>query len=942
MMYLQTLMPAIDALGYTIACYMLSMIWQSILLFTGILVVLLLIRKKSANLEYLTWVVFLGVMPLLPVLANLPHHISPPQEELAILPVYTPQESYITPTPNQISSEGLSQHSSDITSTTKPETPPAGVQEKRATVKLSHYPWALALMVYMSAAILYILLVIRAYIRIHGWRHSGNVLRLPEINDILSRMNIHFPVQIIQHSQVPAPFTFGLLRPAVYLPSGIDTVLNEDELRLVLVHELVHIKRHDHLLLAVSALLRAVFFFHPLVWYGVYSLSESVEKSCDEAVVNLDHDPLEYAEVLNRVARYMHRRSPVEFAAGIAFSKKELLNRIKRILSTSPLPLQPSRLMVTITLCCVLVTVAASTILPLSRMNKDGFIEVSGYVTHEGAPVEGAEIYVQSGREYSVVKKSGKSDRNGFFTVKINKLTDTLNIIVNADGYAIASKGTYTLQHNDDEIQLKRPESLSGTVIDETGKPIFGASVCIFEIWSEMALTIDHPLFIQPGSILVDMEHNLPFLRTITNKNGQFEFHNIPPVAQVRLQVTASGLAQRYGDVLQSGTISNTIVMQQEGVISGKAIISESKKPVSDITVLLWSADRYPQSSRTTTDKKGHFSFNNLTPGTYQAGIEYRDINKLPTLVARNIDDIEIKSGLVVDNILFEMIEGITVSGTICGEQVGNPLHGFDVWAYDDKTNRELALAHTKSDEKGNYSLKIPVDYKAENAFTPLGIVIKASGEERTLKSTDSPVVSGVDFSIPGDKSMNITDQIKTYTLTVQFISNGVNIIKNVVALAMDLNEYRLFPSYFQNAVPINKTYTFSGIPSGKDILIQAEHVTSNMKGTATVAAYADTMVTVTLEPYKPVRIHGQVENTEGDTIPGAAVLVDVLYSSKISAPYVRLSTSTHGTFMIRDIPAGMSVKIVAGHPSYEPQETIVETGNETEIRLEPIVLKRK
>jgi beta-lactamase regulating signal transducer with metallopeptidase domain len=51
------------------------------------------------------------------------------------------------------------------------------------------------------------------------------------------------PVRFAEEQQTPA--VDGLIRPSISLPSGIDQLLNEDELGAVLLHELKHAKRRD-------------------------------------------------------------------------------------------------------------------------------------------------------------------------------------------------------------------------------------------------------------------------------------------------------------------------------------------------------------------------------------------------------------------------------------------------------------------------------------------------------------------------------------------------------------------------------------------------------------------------------------------------------------------------------------------------------------------------
>jgi beta-lactamase regulating signal transducer with metallopeptidase domain len=81
------------------------------------------------------------------------------------------------------------------------------------------------------------------------------------------------------------PSVEGLLRPRIFLPSGIDRLLSEDELDAVLLHEIVHAKRRDNLIRLVHEIGLCAVWFHPLVWITGARLSLYRELSCDESVI---------------------------------------------------------------------------------------------------------------------------------------------------------------------------------------------------------------------------------------------------------------------------------------------------------------------------------------------------------------------------------------------------------------------------------------------------------------------------------------------------------------------------------------------------------------------------------------------------------------------------------------------------------------------------------
>lgn len=77
------------------------------------------------------------------------------------------------------------------------------------------------------------------------------------------------------------PFVFGLIRPKIYLPSG----LSPEEERYILLHEQTHIRRRDYLAKALAFLVLCLHWFNPLCWLAFQLMSADMEMSCDERVI---------------------------------------------------------------------------------------------------------------------------------------------------------------------------------------------------------------------------------------------------------------------------------------------------------------------------------------------------------------------------------------------------------------------------------------------------------------------------------------------------------------------------------------------------------------------------------------------------------------------------------------------------------------------------------
>ncbi|TWT96811.1 Regulatory protein BlaR1 [Botrimarina colliarenosi] len=80
-------------------------------------------------------------------------------------------------------------------------------------------------------------------------------------------------------------FLFGVRRPTIVLPQAAVDQLAPDEILGVLAHELVHWRRRDTLVGWLQAVVGALFWFHPLVWWASARLREERERCCDDAVL---------------------------------------------------------------------------------------------------------------------------------------------------------------------------------------------------------------------------------------------------------------------------------------------------------------------------------------------------------------------------------------------------------------------------------------------------------------------------------------------------------------------------------------------------------------------------------------------------------------------------------------------------------------------------------
>lgn len=94
-------------------------------------------------------------------------------------------------------------------------------------------------------------------------------------------MNTRRNVRLLYNHDIFSPFTIGVLSPCIIIP---DIQLDDTQKRMILTHELMHVKNFDILFKFLALLILLLHWYNPLVYYLFRELNDVSENTCDEMV----------------------------------------------------------------------------------------------------------------------------------------------------------------------------------------------------------------------------------------------------------------------------------------------------------------------------------------------------------------------------------------------------------------------------------------------------------------------------------------------------------------------------------------------------------------------------------------------------------------------------------------------------------------------------------
>lgn len=902
----------LDGAGYNIVRNLLSLLWQSSLIFLAAYIITSFLRRHNDSIKHYIWFCAILAVPLLTVISAIMNNIDTPHITIAVMPSYQPIIKNNNFIKNNVSLDLEKRNvvKGDYSRLVAQNPLPnynISVTEKRET--RFFYPWAYLTLLYISGVLFFIVVLIYGRFSINRWMSNSCDIKEKKVIDtfeIACRKIGYKGTYLLRESKIVyTPLSLGVFRKAVILPEKFYDSVNGKDLYSVALHELSHLKRNDPLIYTIVACIRSLFFFHPLIWWASKKLVELAEYSCDDNVLNLTCEPISYAKMLARIAGNLpHGAVQTNLAAGAIFSRNNFLRRVEVILSDKSSTIRKlSLIAVSGIFALSAISMVIALALPLGEDDNSmgEKLNVTGKILCGEKPVNNAVLYLltheKRNKNVQSVGKIAESGRDGSFSFKIDsfKLNESSKwtkptVIVYCPGYSV---GWQNLNDNTNLnnliIKLTGEKTITGTVRDIKGNFIKDAEISIIGIRCNND--------IERGNVLENLNNVNSNLKFICRDNGDFTITNLPENSAICLIAKAKGYAQEYYKTeIESGSKGIEFILKPDGKITGKVTYGDSGKPAKDVFILTRGWGSYEPVK---TDKYGQYVIENLLPGKFTVYVFVEGDS--PEWTAEPIEAVQVEEGKTNENMDFKLVKGGIITGKLTASDTGEPVQGHNVSAKPSNDQLSITFDNCKTDRYGIYRLRVPPGKIKVNTESPAGF--KKKLDFLLVDINDGDNVSGIDFAF--DRGFPIT------VITLSPEGSPVEGTSVTWKNTMDLP-----PSIITGK---EGTCVFTGLSEGEDLEVYAENSKLKLKGEGKIKASKNVRFEVKMGKYKTYGVGGQVLDSDGKPVTNARLhLFDkramMYYSTTVSV------TKSDGVYNVDNLIAGNDYSLTVeadGYVSY-------------------------
>jgi WD40 repeat protein/beta-lactamase regulating signal transducer with metallopeptidase domain len=334
--------PDIDAVWLAIGWTMLHFLWVGGLI--GILSAMVLqgLRRASAELRYSVALASLAMLALAPivigwrtsqVIGGGPSLVDPSIPNLPV--VSAPLVRDVEPAPAPVGRMDIAGPMVEVATPVGPGLPAATAPPARFTSRLdtaaAWLPWLWLVGSPITFAWLALGLAGAERLRRVATVTEGELSRL--CGQLSQELGIARMVAIAACDRIAAPVLVGIVRPMILLPTAALGGWSPEQLEMILLHELAHVRRWDNLVNLIQRLVESALFFHPAVWIVSAWVRREREHCCDGIVVASTGRARAYVETLLALADAEPDRTA---RAAVAMARNDLVARVGRILNLEP------------------------------------------------------------------------------------------------------------------------------------------------------------------------------------------------------------------------------------------------------------------------------------------------------------------------------------------------------------------------------------------------------------------------------------------------------------------------------------------------------------------------------------------------------------------------------------------------------------------------------
>ena len=163
----------------------------------------------------------------------------------------------------------------------------------------ARFPWEVfALAAWAAGVVLIVSRLVLGLARVRSFRREASEIRdaewSQEVRTLARSLEVSRRVSLFESGRVPVAVTSGLVRPFLLLCRQARQWAAERR-RVVLLHELAHVKRTDWIWLVFAEAAFAFYWWNPLAWVLTAQVRRDAEKACDDLVLAAGTKPSVYA-----------------------------------------------------------------------------------------------------------------------------------------------------------------------------------------------------------------------------------------------------------------------------------------------------------------------------------------------------------------------------------------------------------------------------------------------------------------------------------------------------------------------------------------------------------------------------------------------------------------------------------------------------------------------